>query len=662
VSDEKNQFASVLAEAKAKKAEYPGKWEPIYREAKRFEEIALQGKIMDAATQTRYGFKNARMTNIIKPYINNQANRTLQMRYSPVVTPNGGGADVVKAEMRGQVLRGLLKNGFLQASNQARRYQLAAGIRYTRIVSDYESERGFEQTFRIEDVEDTYSVFPDPNVQNSTFSDMRDFLIREDVPKELWKERTGLETSGYFITNQKRKTIWYYWRKKNTAMEKEYFFEDNSSKLESELPAMDDGSPDMTGIKMLPDRVTPFARDVSLYTWEWYVIDDNCERVFSSGEWAGYCAPLVADTGEKVIEGEGEQRRVHYYPLTREAMEPQLIFTIVDNLILLRLAKSPYSKWKIAYESIEDAVVKKMTELRQASAIGDQDVVYKAFTSDGTRAIPPPEEIEPKILDRILLEIKEDARRSCERALGIFDAALGEKTNERSGVAIKERAKQSDLSCYHFEFNHQQYVQQIGRVLLDAFPRVMTVPQQVAFFDKDDNAVMRMINTPGGITFDPNERYSLVIEAEPDSDSTREAEAEMLNNMVQNPALGPLMTRNPKAAALIVKAQKGRYARQIGEIMEQDLADPEKQAMRQQMQQMQEAGKKLQDELAALKQGKDLEALKEQNRHEEALKRLELDIAAQADKTEIERFRAETEREKVNKKPATPESILEPAV
>ncbi len=287
------------------------------------------------------------------------------------------------------------------------------------------------------------------------------------------------------------------------------------------------------------------------------------------------------------------------------------------------------------------------------------DLLYQDYDDQG-RALPEPTEQEPFVLDRILLELQQIQIQKIEQILGIPTAVFGEKTNETSGIAIERRKRDGDVSSYHFTFNFLEYVKQMGLVTLEAFPHYYTTEQQVAFMDKDDKAVMQTINQPGGLSFNPMERYSLVVEVQPDSDTDREAEADSLMAMVENPQLGPLIMQAKGAPALVVKAQKGRYAQEIGALLEGMANDPQKQEMQAKIQEMQAEGRKLQEENTAMKQSKDLEFLKEQNRAIEANRKLDIEAAKNADTTEINAYKAETDREKVDLIPKTPESILNP--
>jgi hypothetical protein len=207
--------------------------------------------------------------------------------------------------------------------------------------------------------------------------------------------------------------------------------------------------------------------------------------------------------------------------------------------------------------------VKEFIKLREAAVVGDTDVLYKSLTKDG-KPIPPPEEIEPHILDALLVELQRYQEMKIQKIFGIFDASLGNRTNEQSGIAIEKRQQGGDISNYDLQFNYLQYVEQVNRVKLDLLPKYITAPQQLAFVDEDDKTVMQWVNTTGGVSFSPDEEFSLSIEAVPISPTAREEEALALSRMAE---VAPMLAANPKILALIVRAQPGRYSSQIADML-----------------------------------------------------------------------------------------------
>jgi hypothetical protein len=580
--DEKDR--QVIEDFRSKKGRYQDYWSPIYKECQEHFDFTMLGKQIKDEDWSKMGIINPKQPNLLITYANHEANKTLQTDYRIKVSPNGSGASDVAARERQEVLRGQQRvNNITQIFNQIRRQQVAGGISYSLAIVDYASRRGYGKTLKDEYLEDWKNVFPDINVKTVTFSDARDFLIRKMVPRNQWEEETGEKPDDW--GNTKEKELWYYWVRED-IQDIEYSLKDGKTALGSKLD-LDEKKPDYSGSNIQVDENgEPLSRNTEDYTWCWYKITQD-EEIVDEEEWKGSYCPLVACTGRKVMDDKG---KIHYQPLTQFAEEPQQIYTILENIIALRLSRSPFSKFMVALESVN---IKDMETIRKAAMLGASDILYSAIDKEGN-PIPAPQEIQPYVLDPLLISLQQEQDRKIQKIFGIFDANLGNRSNEQSGVAIAERAKGGELSNYDSQFNYMEYVQQVGRVKMDLIPKYLTATQQLAFVDENDNAVLKWVNATGGAQFSPDEEYALSVEAMPISTTAREDEAQTLIDMAK---VLPQLAQNNQVAALIVKSLPGRYSQQISEMMVQ--GDPqlnEAKAMIQQLQQKiseQEQGMKL---------------------------------------------------------------------
>ena len=557
-------------------------WDPIYKECQEHASFTLEGKQLKDEDWSAMGVTKPKQPNLLITYANHEANKTLQTDYKIKVSPNGSGASVAAARERQEVLRGLQrKNNINQIFNQVRRLQVAGGIAYSIAILDYAGKRGFGKTLDDEFLEDWKSVYPDRDAKNATLSDMKRFCIKKTVPKSAWEDETGEEPKGW--GEKKEKDLWYYWVREDIR-DKEYLMEDGESR---EMGSKLNG--DLSRVKLDEDG-EPLHRPTEDYSWCWYKISED-DVILQEQSWKGSYPPLVACTGRKVVDAGG---KVHYQPLTQFAEEPQIIYTLIENIVALRLNRSPFSKWLVAMESVN---IKDMTKLRQAAMMGDMDILYKSVDDSG-HAIAPPAEIQPYILDPELIALQREQEVKIQKIFGIFDANLGNKSNEQSGVAIRERAQGGELSNFDLQFQYMEYVEQVGRVKLDLIPKYMTAAQQVAFVDEDDNTVLKWLNMTGGVQFSPDEEYSLSVEAMPISQTAREDEFAALIDAAK---VLPALQQNPLVASLIIKSMPGRYSQQISEAIQQ--GDPRvaelQQALQEAQGKLQQAqAKQMQDQIA----------------------------------------------------------------
>lgn len=538
------QFKDELAEAR-------NYWDPIYEKCKKHRRFTLLGKQFDDGQAKRFGFDNPSEPNLLLTYLNHEANSTLQTDYSPTVIPNGNGMNEIQARAREEVLRGLQrKHDLSQVLNQARRNQCAGGIYYAWVNTPYSGKSGFDKTIVVEGIEHTFNVYPDPYVKTATFCDARRWFYKQDIPRMEWEAETGLSPDSGWM-GKKTKEVWHMFVREDES-EEQYLTEDSQTVFESELPEDEEtGEPDKSNVAT--EENEPISRKTSNTKWCWYKFAED--KLIDKEDLLGKESPFVACTGRKVIDGD----KVEYQPLTQFAETPQMTYTIITNIIKLRLARSPYSKWKYAFESIVSA--NDLQAIRDSAVMGDTDIPFKAFDAKGN-SIPAPEEIQPYILDPVLIQLKQDAELQIQKIFGIWEANLGQRSNESSAIAIEARAKGGETSNYDLNFNFMEFIEQIGRAELDYIPKVLTADQQLKFVDQTDQQVVAWIRQFGDTVED--EEFGLAIEALPTEKTARQEEAERLAQLASKV---PLVAQNPQAMAIVIAAQPGRHSQELADIV-----------------------------------------------------------------------------------------------
>ena len=77
---------------------------------------------------------------------------------------------------------------------------------------------------------------------------------------------------------------------------------------------------------------------------------------------------------------------------------------------------------------------------------------------------------------------------------GIYDASLGAKSNETSGVAIKRREDQGDTANFHYQDNLTLSIEHTGRILIDLIPKIYDNQRVVRLLTEAGDASMVPIN------------------------------------------------------------------------------------------------------------------------------------------------------------------------
>jgi hypothetical protein len=76
--------------------------------------------------------------------------------------------------------------------------------------------------------------------------------------------------------------------------------------------------------------------------------------------------------------------------------------------------------------------------------------------------------------------------------LGLYDASLGNRSNETSGVAINSRKHEGDVSTFHFHDNQNRSIRHVGVILVDLIPKVYSDRQVLRIIGADGNE--RLVN------------------------------------------------------------------------------------------------------------------------------------------------------------------------
>jgi hypothetical protein len=141
--------------------------------------------------------------------------------------------------------------------------------------------------------------------------------------------------------------------------------------------------------------------------------------------------------------------------------------------------------------------------------------------------------------------------------MGIYDASLGARSNETSGVAIKQRQLEGDTSTFHFIDNLSRAIQYAGRCLIEIIPSVYSARETIRILGPDEapkvvkltqeTAAQQGVDSPQD---DPNARlynlatgkYDVTVKAGPSYATRREEAANALIEIIRaQPDLAPIV-------------------------------------------------------------------------------------------------------------------------
>lgn len=570
-------------------------------------------------------------------FIRQVVNEARQNRPAINVIPADSKADPDTAE----IISGLVRNIEVTsdadvAYDTAADNAISGGFGYFRVNIAQTSDDTFDKDIVIERVPDPLTVYGDPDSMSVDGSDWNCAFVVTVLTKDEFeakykgKDKVDWAEEGY----TKLGSPWY---SDDSVMLAEYW---HREEIDKEVIALSDGSVMAVDAAMeraeelLAQQIVPVGEPQTVKSKKvtQYIISGA--EVLETVEWPGKSIPIIPVYGDEVIV-EGKRT---FKSLIRDAKDAQREHNYWRSMAAETIAlapKVPFIGPKGAFDS----------DVEKWSTANDSSHAYIEY--DGP--IPPQRQgyTGPSAGE---LQQAMSAIDDMKSIMGIFDASLGERSNETSGVAIRQRQRQGDVATFHFLDNLNRSIRQAGRILLDLIPKVYSTQRVIRVLGQDmvpqnvqvgpegqqpqvtpqEQAIGRIYDLTAG-------KYDLVVKAGPSFGTQREQAREEIVEVIRAypagaPILGPMYLKNSDWPGADEAAQK----------MEQMAAGPQgpnPQQVQQQMQQMQGALQQAQQKAAELemqnrelKAGNDLKAFELQIKKQEADTRsFEAQAKAQAD-------------------------------
>lgn len=298
---------------------------------------------------------------------------------------------------------------------------------------------------------------------------------------------------------------------------------------------------------------------------------------------------------------------------------------------------------------------------------------YHVSSPDGT-PYPQPTRLNPPPIPTGIINAMQGAKENIKESMGLYNASIGNRSNETSGVAINARKVEGDVATFHFGDNLRRSITQVGRILVDAIPVVYDTPRIIQIIGDEDEPKAVGINGHR-LAADQKEPYDLTkgkyhvrVTTGASYTTKRQEAADFLAQMFkQAPELmqigGDLLFKNldlPGAEALAARFKKTIDPKLLDEQGSAQGPDPEKLQMaqiieqgKQMIVQMEQEILKLQQQLADKGAEMQLKAASEQGKaqsdsmkyqlEQEKIKNEKLKLAVEQKQTEIDAYRAEME-------------------
>jgi hypothetical protein len=357
------------------------------------------------------------------------------------------------------------------------------GFGHFKVVTRYCGNKTFDQELRIERVYNPFSVLIDPFAREADKSDANwgfqlEWWSRDDYKSEFgeteivqanwydgiqnpapeWVGKEGVLVANYWCVESEVKTLvavqWPAGKVTN-----EY-----TDALPDELPP---GLQFVTGADSKRMEREDEIRHIRMYRL-------NGVEILDKVDWKGQWIPILTALGEEMWV---EEKR-YLFSLIRFARDPQKLYNFYRSSeaeTVMLGTKAPWVGVKGAFRDPRWAT---------ANSVPWAYLEYEPLDIAGNPAPPPQRNLAEPPIQALSIGAAQ-ASDDIKATTNIYDASLGARSNETSGVAIRQRQSQGGLSNFHFIDNLNRAILQCGAILCDLIPKIYDTPREVRILGED---------------------------------------------------------------------------------------------------------------------------------------------------------------------------------
>lgn len=450
----------------------------------------------------------------------------------------------------------------------------ACGMGFFRVLTDYVSNDSFDQKIIIQSIDNPFSVYFDPEARKSTREDARWCLITQVMTEEAFKDAYP-DKVAVSVEQDGSGDGLEFWRQNGETVVAEYFWKEPKSKTIMLLP-------NGMILENAPKGLGGKTRTVNYDVIMWAKISGK-DVLEGPQEFPGDHIPVIAVMGEELHIGD----RIYRSSVIRFAKDPQRLYNYWRSAQTEMIALQPKAPYLVT--------AKQISGLEQIwSEANGSNRPYLPYIPDPNA--PAPQRATPPIPSSGMMQEVGLAADDMKATTGIYDAGLGQRSDEKSGVAIRQRQMESDVSTSIYSDNMAKAVAHCGRVIVSMIPKIYDTNRMLATIGEDDQHGMTEINKPmmsenGPITINDmtKGKFDVRVAVGPNYATKRQETAESMMQFIQ--AFPPAAQ---VAGDLIAKSMDWPDAEKIAERLKKMLPsgmaeedDPQAQAQMQQQQMMQ---------------------------------------------------------------------------
>jgi len=358
--------------------------------------------------------------------------------------------------------------------------QIAGGLGFVRIKTQYLNDKSFEQEIVIDKILDPSSVFvPFHLCEKTDLSDMPYCIIKNYVNKfeaeKLYNE-ANIEFDEKNLTKTNDKYLIYeYFKKENLKKENIYLLDNGEIISEQEYNILKEQNQQLT---------VKNVRQINKTIIRWYLVDNK--NIIKEAIFPGKYIPIVPFLGLEIYS----KNQKKYLSLTDLQKDTQKSYNSFYSAFTESIGLTPLAPFVAEERQVSD--YKEIWE--NANKVPYAVLPYSSVSENGV-LLPPPQRNMGSIVNSGVVAALNFATSQFKEVTGIYDASLGASGNETSGRAVIARQKQGDNAIYHFFADVISSIKHIARICLNIIPVLYDTKRYITIKTDDGNYKQILINT-----------------------------------------------------------------------------------------------------------------------------------------------------------------------
>lgn len=440
-----------------------------------------------------------------------------------------------------------------QAYDTAIKSAVDRGFGFFYLMPEWSRLDPFVQELKIYRVKNAYTITLDPDALEADYRDAQDAFMGTLINRSTFEKKyPDADTSNFAGTASGSFEGW--WDTENILVTQYFWIEYQDDQVAllsnghtvymSDVEDILDELEEQEGIYLLEEdgeqMIKPVKRPVCM--WQKMtahtILEGPTELPFSM-------IPIFPVLGDEVPQ----DGRISYESAHRQSHDAARSYNYWRTAAAEAVALAPKAPWIAAAQQI------KGYEDIWETANANNDSVLPYNHIDG---MPPPQRNFPgQVAAAELANAGQDAT-DMQTIIGLHDASLGRESNEKSGKAILARQNQGNTATFQFPDNLNRAIQQCGRCIVEAIPKLYDSQRIVRIRMPDDtddfveiNQTVRDEETGKDVLLHDlgYGKYDAVIDTGPSYQTQRQEAAELQMELLK--ILGPQAAMN--IAHLIVQ-------------------------------------------------------------------------------------------------------------